>query len=81
MYYVTGGVEYMSVFYIFLLIGALFMFLCMWFASRFYEEIPVWKLLISAALLTAIGLLGAHIGDTYFHVHQRISQLKTDTGR
>lgn len=51
----------MSVFYIFLLIGALFMFLCMWFASRFYEKIPVWKLLISAALLTAIGLLGAHI--------------------
>ncbi len=51
----------MSAFNIFLFVGALLMFLCMWFASQFYKKIPIWKVLISAALLTAIGLLGAHL--------------------
>ncbi len=51
----------MSEFYVFLFIGALLMFLCIWFASRFYDKIPVWKLLIAAAALTVIGLLGARL--------------------
>lgn len=37
------------------------MFLCMWITAKFYDPLPIWKLLLSALLLTCIGLLGAHL--------------------
>ena len=51
----------MSALNAFLLIGAILMFLVMWIASRFYDNIPAWKLLISVPLQTAIGLLSVRI--------------------
>ena len=51
----------MSALNAFLLMGAVLMFLVMWIASRFYDNIPGWKLLISVPLQTAIGLLSVHI--------------------
>ena len=51
----------MSTFAVFMLIGMGLMFLCMLAANRISYQIPVWKIVISAVLLTAIGLLGAHI--------------------
>ncbi len=43
-----------------LLLGTGAMFLCMWYGGKIYA-IPVWKIAISAFLLTAVGLLGAHL--------------------
>ena len=51
----------MDAFTMFLLIGMGLMFICMWAANRMSYTFPVWKILISSAILTGIGLLGAHI--------------------
>ncbi len=47
-------------FFIFLFIGMCLMFLCMWYTGRSYS-FPVWKIAVSAFLLTVIGVAGAYL--------------------
>ena len=37
------------------------MFLCMWYASRSYDKISFWKLLVAWVMLSIIGLVGTHL--------------------
>ena len=51
----------MNTFTIFLLIGMALMIICMCWANRISYQFPLWKLIVSGAVLTGIGLLGAPI--------------------
>ena len=51
----------MDTFTIFLLAGMALMIICMLWANHMSYHSPFWKVIISGAILTGIGLLGAHI--------------------
>ena len=51
----------MPTFAMFMVMGMFLMFLCMWAANSISYKYSLWKIALSAAVLTCIGLLGAHI--------------------
>ena len=51
----------MNAFTLFLLAGMALMIICMCLVNRMVYHYPLWKVIISGAVLTGIGLLGAHI--------------------
>ena len=51
----------MDTFTLFLIAGMALMIICMCWANHISYQFPIWKLIVSGVVLTAIGLLGAHI--------------------